>query len=205
MRKIALIGFALVAAQLCHAQSQTPTIKGHTLGESFQQFIASSTDVTRQQIQNCIASHGEGRHGITDFKCQDFLKVAQLGSANGSFECQLAMYEIGVCRDFRGRVTFENGKLVRIHLEVTDQDWESVLSSATEKFGKPLETHVVTSQNGYGAKFDLQTASWSAANYVVMAFEKVNIPYNTKVFVELDLVDRQYWERQNQKKASALD
>lgn len=202
MQKLVFVVVGLLVANLCHAQSGTPTLKGHALGETIDQFIANSTELTRQQIGNCIVSRGVGPHGITDFHCQDFLKATRMGPGTGSFDCNLAMYEIGVCRDFRGRVTFEGGKLVEIHLEVTDQDWDSVLNSAIQKFGKPDETHVVTTQNAYGAKWELRRASWSASDHVAKAYEKVNLPYNAKVFVELDLMSKEHWDEQNKSAAS---
>lgn len=202
MRRVLLAVFAALAVHLCYAQPSTLTLKGHALGETYEQFISNSTELTRQQIGNCIATRGVGPHGITDYRCQDFLRVTRSGAANGSFDCNLAMYEIGVCRDFRGRVTFEDGKLVEIHLEITDQDWDAVLNSAIQKFGKPEETHVVTTQNAYGAEWELRRASWSTTDHVAMAYEKVNLPYNAKVFVELDLMSKEYWDQQNKSAAN---
>jgi hypothetical protein len=196
-----------VAVLTCHAQTTpaAPTIKGHTLGESLQQFIAESSPITREQMQNCSATNGRDGYGDTISACTDYLLTVKTG--NGSFDCTLPMYELGTCRDFRGKVTFSDNKLVELNLEITDQEWGDVLPYVVTKFGKPDETRVDTVQNAYGAKFDLQKASWTKPDYLVVAFEKINLPYNLKKFVEINLIDRSYFQSQQAKKAhgNALD
>jgi hypothetical protein len=193
-----------MAALACHAQT-TPTIKGHTLGETLEQFTTESNDVTREEMQSCVATDGKDLHGNTIFACTDYLRTVKTG--NGSFDCALPMHELGTCRNFRGKVTFADGKLVELRLEITDKEWSDTLPDMITKFGKPNETHTDTTQNAYGAKFDLQTASWTKTDYLVVAFEKINVPYNLKRLVEVTLTDRTYFQSQQAKKVhgSALD
>jgi len=108
MRPATIILLILVATVPCHAQS-APTIKGHSLGETLEQFIAESNQPTREQMQRCIASGGKDQYGNPQSECEDFLKASRTDptsgkSGNGSFACQDPIYNLGVCRDFRGKV-----------------------------------------------------------------------------------------------------
>jgi hypothetical protein len=117
------------------------------------------------------------------------------------------MYEVGICRNFRGNVTFANNKLVVLNLEVIDKGWDETLADVVSKFGKPDETHMDTMQNTYGAKFDVESATWTKPDYLLSAFEKINVPYNLKKFVEITLTDRGYFQEQQaeQPHGNAID
>ena len=187
----------LMTVSTCFAQtSATPTIKGHTLGESLQKFISESNDATREQIANCAS--GNGAHKFVPYECTDVNQAVNTG--NGKFHCDLPMYQTGICRDFRGNVTFYNNKLVELNLEITDEEWNQALADVTSKFGKPDEVHSDKVQNAYGATFNLQAATWAKSDYLVVAFEKINAPYNLKVFTEVILTTRSYNESQEKKK-----
>jgi hypothetical protein len=163
-------------------------------------------------MQRCIASGGKDQYGNPQSECEDFLKASRTDptsgkSGNGSFACQDPIYNLGVCRDFRGKVTFQDDKLVELNLEVTDRDWNDVLGDVVLKFGKPDEAHTDTEENAYGAKFDLETASWTRPEYLLVVMEKINVPYNLKRFVEVNIVDHKYFvtTRSGHTGGSALD
>ena len=46
-----------------------------------------------------------------------------------------------------------------------------VLSSLEQKFGKPTSLTTVSKQNGFGAKFDVISASWSLSSKITVTFE----------------------------------
>jgi hypothetical protein len=62
-------------------------------------------------------------------------------------------------------------------------------------------------QNGYGAKFDLHTATWVTHEYVVVAREKLNLPYSLVRLMEVHITDHKYFEEQQtiQPHVNALD
>lgn len=206
----------LTMALTCHAQAMptTPTIKGHTLGETLEQFTTESNDVTRGQMQNCVTTDGkdtitwnanEGKfNGDSGSRCNEFLPTLKTGS--GSFDCQDMAWENPefdqqVCHNFEGRVTFDGGKLVELDIKVLNKDWDDVLPDVMAKFGKPDEVHVDTTQNAYGAKFDLHTASWTKPDYLVAAVEGINLHYDHPKYTVIVLEDRSYFQSQEAKKA----
>jgi len=200
MMKLGASLLCLAVTAIVHAQTSEPAIKGHKLGESLEQFMAESTEVTRRQMSRCISANSVDLPGFTDYHCESFLNVRKSVARTGNFHCEDPVFNsefsTDVCRDFRGDVWFENNKLVKIHLEIISGDWTSALSDVSAKFGKPDEIHVDSMQNAYGAKFDLQTATWTRPEYLVVAMEKVNLPYNLKRFVEVYLTDHAYFREQ---------
>jgi len=162
MKTLAIL--LLTTALGCYAQAiqPTPVIKGHTLGESVQQFTTNADDLTRGLIYDCTAHNNVS--GPKESGCDEFLQI--VGSGSGTLECSLPMYKSGVCRNFDGVVKFDNRKLVNLTLRITDKEWSEALGDVVTKFGKPDETRTNTVQNGYGAKFDLQTATWTAPDYL---------------------------------------
>jgi hypothetical protein len=183
--KLAILALALIYAAHAHTQ----TIKGHTLGETMQEFSAEATDLTKANILKCAAAPADNG------SCDVFLKVVQAGG-NGSFPCDEPIFQTNtVCKEFRGRVTFKDNKLVELNLEVMNKPWESVLEDMTAKFGKPADTRTRTEQNVYGAKWELQSATWTSETYLATAFEKINTPYNLNRFVAITVSNRAYWER----------
>ena len=156
----------------CHAQTViTPTMKGHALGETLEQFLANSSPATHEQARLCIETNDQKRYTVDG--CREFISFLSsmaTGSKSAELGCQEPVFNMGVCRDFRGYAKFADNKLVELHLEITDKDWGDAMSDVTSKFGKPDETHIDTAQNVYGAKFDLQAASWTTPDYLVAAF-----------------------------------
>jgi len=222
----ALTLLLLVTALPCHAQiaTTTPTIKGHTLGESLKQFIAESNSITHEQMQKCQAgSTGKNVDSKFSDRCDAFLHTLNASPVSGSFDCAGAVeansgYDADFiksfidganlpCFELIGRVTFENDKLVKFDLNFMNQPWEEVLPDIIAKFGKPTEKHIETVQNAYGAKFDLQRTSWITPQYIVVAFEKLNLPYSLVKLVEVHITDHKYFDEQKSKQlhANALD
>ncbi|AEU36094.1 hypothetical protein [Granulicella mallensis] len=208
MKKILMLLLSMMALA-CHAQiATTPTIKGHVLGETFEQFIVKSSPATHVQAQLCIETNDQKRYTVDG--CSEFVAFVSSianGSQSAELKCQDPIYGLGVCRDFRGYAKFAHNKLVELNIEITDKAWSEALTDATSKFGQPDETHSDTVQNVYGAKFDLQTATWTKPDFLVVAFEKINVPYNLNRFIEITLTDHAYFQSEQAKKAhgSALD
>jgi hypothetical protein len=213
----------LSTALACYAQT-APTIKGHALGESLNQFIAQSNNITQTQLQKCriTPSVKNEDDGVTN-RCDDFLHTANASPVSGTFRCAGAVsadsgYDAefiskfvdgaGVpCFEFLGEVTFDNDKLVKIVVEFWHQGWSEVLPDLISKFGKPREEHVNTMQNGFGAKFDFQQAGWATSNYVLAAFEKTFSSDTLERKVVVEMTDTKYFRAQQSKKprGSVLD
>lgn len=200
MKTVTLLLLSLLTVS-CQAQTTatTPTIKGHMLGESLQQFITEASPATREQIRLCEATNDQNRYAVNG--CDSYLWAVAHSSQFGlKMECYDPAVQLGVCREFRGSAKFVDDKLVEVHLQITDKQWAEALSDVTAKFGKPDEVQTETAQNAYGAKFELQSANWTKPNYLLVTNESVNLPYNLKRFVEVNLTDRAYFQKQQSKK-----
>lgn len=199
----AVLVFLLAATAACHAQSTAPSLKGHVLGETLQQFMDKSNEITRQQMANCISTNGKDEHGDRTFECDDFLSARKTGS--GHFDCTLPMYQTGVCRDFVGDATFSKGRLVEITVGDYDADWDDFLREAAAKFGVHFETKTDTVENAFGATYQLNSATWSTPQYIAIAHERFTEAGN-KIYPELELIDLAYSTDQAAKKHhSSLD
>lgn len=188
----------LAATTTCHGQS-VPSIKGHTLGETVQQFVSESNDITKSQIMKCESSGGKDRYGAPWFECDDFLTTLKVNpstarAGTGSFSCENPIYQLSLCGDFRGKVTFQANKLVELNLEIADKEWNGAVKDVVARFGKPDERHIDREENVYGVKLDLQTATWVKPDYMVVLSEKVIVPYEMNKVVDVNLINRNYYE-----------
>jgi hypothetical protein len=199
MQKAVFIFLLATAAAVCHAQITPPTIKGHTLGESLQEFIEHSNTDTKAQISQCSTRPAY-------LSCdRDYPSVVKTGS--GSLRCYpfLDRADTNVCHDFIGTATFDGGKLVAIELIIAE--WADALTDISAKFGNPTETGTASMQNQFGAKFDVQTATWVTSGVLAYATEEVNPNYSHPRYVRATFTDRKYFEAQQAKKhqSNALD
>jgi hypothetical protein len=185
---------ALVAAQACAqmyapdqqipesapapTEKSMPTVKGHTLGETLQQFVGETGAATQKRFQSCDRVLYSKRVPAV---CLPYIIVARTGS--GGFVCQIPMSSPYVdddpCGDFAGIVTFENNKLVILRLELDGNSWSVAVSDVTAKYGPPTENRVDTMQNGFGAKFDYHVALWAKPKFVIEVREDDNPLSNT--------------------------
>ena len=192
----------LATAFACQAQT-APTVKGHTLGESIQEFTAKADDLSRGLLNDCTVEGSKSTRPHKEQGCRELLQVLETG--NGTLSCAPPMYKIGVCRNFDGYAVFVSGKLVEIDLKIWDTPWSDGLGEAVAKFGKPDDAHVEAMQNGYGATFDLQSASWATLAYVVDLTELINTPYNLKRYMFLRFISREYFDSKHKPHGSSLD
>jgi hypothetical protein len=223
MQKAVFTLLVLAMTIVCTAQTTIPTIKGHKLGETLQQFIAESNNVTREEMQKCQAGSPTLKEDKEFAKrCEEFLQTLNTSPVNGTFQCAGSPEGKGytaeftrsfidgantACFELLGKVTFENDRLVKFDLNFSNHPWEEVLPDIITKFGKPTATHVDAWQNGYGAKFDLRTATWITHEYVVVASERLNLPYSLVMLMGAQITDHKYFEEQQAKNAhgSVLD
>jgi hypothetical protein len=87
--KMLTVLFAFVSFA-CQAQttSSAPTMKGHTLGESVQEFVAASNDETRGQIKICSSTE-KTVQASAPYECEAFNRTVKTGT--GNFHCDLPM------------------------------------------------------------------------------------------------------------------
>ena len=147
----------------------TPTLKGHALGESIIQFLQKSSEKTRSLFAACAGAVGN-EYDKSSSECHR-LHDATFAGMTGEIHCDDPKYNphpdpiydvpMSMCQEFQGSATFEDNRLVDIHLEIRFISWEEALDDATSKYGKPDLVETRTEQNGYGATWDLQDASWS--------------------------------------------
>ncbi|HWG19093.1 MAG TPA: hypothetical protein VG225_01100 [Terracidiphilus sp.] len=193
-----------------HIQAQvrtnTPTLKGHTIDETFQQFVAESGSASRARMSECSALSASNRRTIK--YCDEFGALSDQATngqpVTGHFVCGAAIDDNDACQDFEGLVTFENNKLVVIMLRIFGQEWGSVLSDLTAKFGKPTETGLEHIQHSDGGLLNLHTGKWKAPVYVVDASEMTSPAYDN-TFVEVIMFDRNYLLSRQPKAGSSLD
>ncbi len=211
----------LATALSCQAQT-SPTIKGHKLGESLQEFVNNASPTTTYLINSCKSDTDSenyswcvGIYGITtllakpdvsptgiDMKCDtkavDFQNVGALASPLGKTYIQ------SWCADFDGEITFEGNKLVRIQTKIIPTGpWSQSYSSLVNKFGKPTTTQSQVLQNGFGARFRTTDGLWVSKGYSVRAQELLNDDLSRYVTVEMMTPAYAHEQIQEEQKAHA--
>lgn len=171
-------------ALTCHAQT-TPTIKGHTLGESVLQFVDNSNATTKHLVQWCgadqtgspmcmnitsILAKPDAAPAALAVHCDETGVDKMEDFPGSSTSIQKEMYVSYWCTDFNGDATFEGGKLVSIRTEIWSP-WSEAYSALLKKFGKPVAVQDQILQNGFGAKFRSTKGLWVAKSYRVTAQE----------------------------------
>lgn len=214
------------------AQSQTstqPTIKGHHLGESIEQFLASSP-VLRAHMLYCQQHPDQQRGsddespfaalmnqaGMINSSCAEVLKLNNPSATVFIRQGQMEDLFTGISQllgekendktkaetrvlDYSGSVRFENGRVDLLELRLPT-NWENSERDLYAKFGKPTRRTSQTVQNGYGARNELANAFWEHSDFVVHAYETISANQDRGVTVEM--VDRVFWNRLQQQENS---
>jgi hypothetical protein len=214
-----------VLAMVCHAQTTptTPSIKGHTLGESVQEFVNNSNATTKHIVQWCSTD----QTGFAPLICPnitDILAKPNAVPARLDVHCDTVIvdmleafppssspipterYAKSWCADFIGDITFENGKLVSIRTEIWSS-WSEAYSTLLKKFGKPTAIQTKILQNGFGATFHATNGFWVGKSYTVSARELLNDDLTRYVSLEMETPAYAHEKVQELKKSqkNALD
>lgn len=166
-----------------------PTIKGHTLGETLQEFVESGVG-TSQQVSVCL--HSKQPKYMINTPCLGYRDV--LNTGHGGFRCKRSSTGdvSDLCFGFDGLVIFEAGKLVELELDLEDTAWSDATADVVTKYGKQDETHTTTMQNGYGATFNYQKAIWAKEAYAIIVAEEPDLFRNRRTQVSIKLIDSKY-------------
>lgn len=245
MRISVFIAAAVLACSTvcpCHAQEQDhaqretlqtpqtipPSIKGHSLGESWQSFKANvmpnldahCSDVeaqARAQATNDIKHNKylsydtsySNALSMTSFTCWNYIKDGFLFKGERQVSCdkgtqQLNRDGVSLCQGFEGTVFFdESDKLVRIDVAYYGDSWDDVLNAAVKKLGmSPTTSSIRTSQNGYGAQWDTHHAIWVADTYVFTLDETLSNNWHS---IGVVMMSPSEYQRLHPKHTTSLD
>lgn len=194
--------FSLLLAGIgVQGQTVPPAIKGHSLGESLQEFVEKSTPETKARVAQCQTSSAP--------ECQNIPKLLTESPDNRPeelyFPCKQKFYIVW-CQEDMGAAYFEKDKLVEIDVRVFGS-WDEQRETLIKKFGNPTGTRDQIEQNGYGATAHAVKGVWLNSTYEVVASEWVDSNFNRSVFVILETLQhaRQKAERERQKHTGDLD
>jgi hypothetical protein len=206
-----------------------PSIKGHHLGESIEQFRASSP-VLRAHMLYC-RQHPDKQSGLDEdiplaalmkesgminSSCTEVLKLYNPSATVLIRQGQMEELLAGMSQlfgekeddktkaeanilDFSGSVRFENGRVDLLELRLPT-NWENSERDLYAKFGKPTRLTSQTVQNGYGARNELANVFWEHPDFVVHAYETISANQDRGVTVEM--VSRSLWDRLQQQENS---
>lgn len=162
--KLVLIILGTIVATAVFAQEPTPTsIHGHNIGESVEQFL------TRAGYDLSICQ--QKKQGGMNLVCRDLAK--------GNEPC-VKENCYGGKDGFR--YTLKDHKLFSVEYVSTD-GFATIVTSLTEKYGKPLETHIEVVENGFGARYQVGRATWVMPDGVeIAANESVNFVASLGIF-----------------------
>lgn len=147
MKKRTLVAIiAIVISSTGNAQQSTAppvsqTIKGHSIGESFADFL-SKEPKTKTGLAAC---HGPNEILSGFFDCKSLLG-AEKGTGSVLTDADA---------DFR----FVEGKLSEINLLV-NSTFDEAEKQAEEKFGKPVSRESTPMKNGFGATWSNRSVIW---------------------------------------------
>jgi hypothetical protein len=177
MRILALIALAVFTSRSLRSQTFAP-IRGHVIGESLTDFLASTgrgpayLSACRQATSKKLA-----RHFKVDFAtCQMFIAGIDLGMR---FRLDIGQSLIPEDPSFKtsDHAEFSGGKLVALNIFIGEDrkilkkfsplempppsiSYEHVLADMISRFGQPTATDAVRTQNGFGAQFEYPIAWW---------------------------------------------
>jgi hypothetical protein len=174
-----LIAAACGASLSVVANAQMPSLKGHIIGETVQQFLNSSDDLSaRLALCRDIKDQKSARkHDINWDFCQQLIgAVDNKATVSVADSCSGIDMKTGAfnapCLEFTGQVDFMDGKLAAMEVDLLDP-WNTVYQDLIVKFGTPTHTGQETFKNLYGAIFYGSTAIWQSKNFTLVAIEKV--------------------------------
>lgn len=138
-----------LASVLTGCRSQPiPTLKGQSLGETFNSLVAKSPDLQRI-IRTC-----------KDSLSADCTQVNELTpNYSGILHCSDETETLDICENTPGEFIFRDGKLTAMMFKERNT-WQPSLGLLTAKYGKPSEI-----VNGVGKLSDAIGAIWSAQGY----------------------------------------
>ncbi len=199
--RLLVVFIPLLAGTTIQARAIAPAIKGHSLGESLQQFVENSTPETRSRITQCQTASGP--------ECQSIPKLLTESPDERPEELYVPCkqkFPTVWCQEDIGAVYFEKDRLVEIDVRVFGS-WDELRETLITKFGNPTGTKDQIEQNGYGATAHAVKAMWLNSTYEVVASEWLDSNFNRSVFVTLRTRQyaRQKAERERQKHTNDLD
>ena len=186
------------------------TIKGHSIGENLQDYIARTPNGS-DQVQRC-RTVGTDRKLAKKLKL-DVAECSALLSAidNGS------RLVLSHPPKFNGDLTFENGRLSKMHFTIGEENYflprdqqtrilfEQVVSELAERFGAPSNHSDFVTQNGFGATFHHRNVFWDTPILHIFAFEadaKIDFPITG---VTIETQDEYRRETAESESVKALD
>jgi hypothetical protein len=160
-------------------RAQIPTLKGHTIGETIQQFLLVSDDLSaRLALCRNLKDEKSARRQDVDWNaCQQLIgAVDNKSSVIVASDCAgintKTFASLPACLEFSGQVNFEDGKLAMMVVTLVDP-WDNVYQDLVAKFGVPAGTGQETFKNAYGAEFHGSNAVWKAQDFAMTAREVV--------------------------------
>jgi hypothetical protein len=179
-----LSALLLSSAMAC---AQTPTLKGHVVGESVQRFLELSP-VLRSRVELCRSNPDQvERQDGDEGACTDLLNAIYHGGEVELQESRFTFLLTGPRElDFVGYVEFSGGILTIIGVNF-DGVWDDFYPDLLKKFGKPSTTDVIQMQNNYGARYSFPKATWVRPNYVVNVHEDM-VTFGQIHFVQVEMV-----------------
>jgi hypothetical protein len=157
-----------------------PSLKGHVLGETIQQFLSTSSLLT-SHLASCRAlkdPRAAQRQDVDWDSCQRLINAV---NNNGNFkitssECSAMntrTYMMSAkCLEFDGEADFLDGKLSSMRIDLLNP-WDDVYKDLKTKFGSPNSTGDEQFENGYGATYRGSNAAWKAESFSLVAREEV--------------------------------
>lgn len=125
-----------------HLAPTIPTIKGHSLGESWEAFVAQSPNL-HHRVGECASERRPDPNRRTKRvvfnPCAALWRMADNPYGSITLDClepYLNPSKNVVCQDLNGEVSFDDGKLSSLKVVVLD-DLAMVLPDTIAKFGKP--------------------------------------------------------------------
>jgi hypothetical protein len=144
--------------------TSTPQLHGHSLGETWQQFVSENpklkASVTRCEAQKPLRE--TRKHQVYD-PCAAVRYMQNDPKGSTKMTCRNANFMLKdvMCSDFDGEVTFADGELVKYkYAEATH--WKGELANLTSEFGRPS-----------GVDKNNSSAIWRTSAYSVAA-EKID-------------------------------
>ncbi len=144
---------------------QTATVKGHQLGETWQEFLAKAP-LLKERFDACA---NEKRLDLirkqrkTVFNpCADMWRMHDNPSSSLTLDCRDAGKAVSkemFCRDLDGEISFDSGRLVSLKVMLAG-DWTEVLSDIIAKFGP-----------ANGRNSDATLGVWKTNQYEVVGVE----------------------------------
>jgi hypothetical protein len=213
MTTFAIVPLIIAAALLASAQD-SPTIRGHKIGESFQDYVAIQSGGTQNAIRilnDCAALlDNPKQRRKQEYRAEACQRIAEIvrGQTRTLSAAQAA--EVFRISPF-SEVEFVAQKLVIVKLALSDE-FIQVERDLAEKYGSPDSQEQVPYENGFGAVFLHPRAAWvKRSDVMIIASEdafttprmllgdRADLPITGVNLVRVEITDRSYAESLAQK------